>query len=319
MDMGVLKSAALALGVWAAASHSASAEGDKVIFGIGVDPTFAHFIVADKKGFFAENDIDAEIKTFGFGSLTLDAVLAGETDVAAATELPTINAAVRGNLTAVVAANYVAPDYNAVVVSEDISSVEDLKGKNVAVKRNSASDYFLSRFLSSNGLTEDDLSVKNVAPPEMVPAMSRGDVDAFLIWEPWPTKALEIVPGAKILQRGGDTYAMTNFISFSKKLAADKDKAKRVMKSLVQADEFISENYDETVKMSADAFNLSEDVAKVAMDRVEFKITLSPEVLQHQEEAGKWLVNTGTLDTEPDYDDLTDKSILEGVDPSRVN
>ena len=311
----------LGLAALVAASFSQAQAGERVVFGIGVDPTFAHVVIAKEKGFFESNGIDAVVKTFGFGSLTLDAVLAGETDVAMATELPTISAGVKGDATVVVAANYTAPNYNAVVTRNDIDAASGLVGKTLAVKKNTASEYFLSRFLRKYNVAADQVTIKNVAPSEMVPAFDRGDIDAFFVWEPWPSKALEIAEDAKIFARGGDDggiYTMINLVSFSKKLAADRDTAARILKALVEADEYIAAHPEETVKMSAKAFNLTEELAKTALDRVAFRIQLTDEILAWQRDAAVWLRDAGAIEGAPDWDDFVDGDLLRSVAPDRV-
>ena len=46
----------------------------------------------------------------------------------------------------------------------------------------------------------------------MLAAIERGDIDAFAVWEPWPTRTLEAVKGTKILQDAEGIYNNINFV-----------------------------------------------------------------------------------------------------------
>src|SRR5262249_60475275 len=61
-------------------------------------------------------------------------------------------------------------------------------------------------------LAVDKIKVKNLQAPEMVAALERRDIDAFFLWEPWHTKAVQLVQGAHVLARSGDdnVYILTS-------------------------------------------------------------------------------------------------------------
>ena len=60
-------------------------------------------------------------------------------------------------------------------------------------------------------VAESGLDVVGVTPPELVPALIRGDVQAFFSWEPWSTKAVEIGGKDKVhlLASSGDVDRVT--------------------------------------------------------------------------------------------------------------
>ncbi|MEV1131905.1 ABC transporter substrate-binding protein [Agromyces sp. NPDC049794] len=62
-----------------------------------------------------------------------------------------------------------------------IKSVDDLKGKRIAVPQGGGSGAFLfPLFLERNGLSEADVEVVNMAPTAMVPSLLEGNVDAMV-------------------------------------------------------------------------------------------------------------------------------------------
>ena len=61
----------------------------------------------------------------------------------------------------------------------------------------STGSYFTSRYLKKNNLTPSDVKVINLETNHMVPALDRGDIDGFFIWEPHLAIALR-TSGAKV-------------------------------------------------------------------------------------------------------------------------
>jgi hypothetical protein len=45
--------------------------------------------------------------------------------------------------------------------------------------------WFVSEYLKAQGLTEKDVTIKNMDPHIMPSAIDRGDIDSFFIWEPY--------------------------------------------------------------------------------------------------------------------------------------
>ena len=79
----------------------------------------------------------------------------------------------------------------ALVVSNQsgIQKPEDLKGKTIAVPFVSTAHYSLLSALKHWNLTESDVKIINLRPPEISAAWERGDIDATYVWEPALSKA----------------------------------------------------------------------------------------------------------------------------------
>ncbi|MDM8545633.1 ABC transporter substrate-binding protein [Candidatus Venteria ishoeyi] len=72
----------------------------------------------------------------------------------------------------------------------NIHSAADLKGKKVAIPyRISTHTALLNQYLSNDGLSLKDIKTRIIAPPDMIKAMHIGVIDAFIVAEPFGTKA----------------------------------------------------------------------------------------------------------------------------------
>lgn len=65
-----------------------------------------------------------------------------------------------------------------------IKGVADLRGKTVAVPYVSTAHYQLIAALEEAGLSQKDVTILNMRPPEIAAAWERGDIDATFIWDP---------------------------------------------------------------------------------------------------------------------------------------
>jgi NitT/TauT family transport system substrate-binding protein len=81
---------------------------------------------------------------------------------------------------------------SSVVVAKNgpVHSVKDLVGKTIAIpSRFSDERLMVSRALWANGLTDDDVHMVEMAPPDVASALSAGAIDAFVMAEPFPSQA----------------------------------------------------------------------------------------------------------------------------------
>ena len=201
---------ALTLGLVAAGSASAapklnlgaaSNNGGMIVFA-GVD-----------RGIFAKHGIDAKAAVRNTGAQLTKSLKAGQIDFAPAafTNLPAAlerGIKVRG-VVGYVGASYSKPTTDemvgiAVRPGRGINSIGDLKGKKVGATFGSTGDLYLRTVLAKSGITKANYRRVNVRPPSLVSLFDSGGVDAMVAWEPYLTRMLDKVKGAKLVSRGGD-------------------------------------------------------------------------------------------------------------------
>ena len=70
-----------------------------------------------------------------------------------------------------------------------IKTLSDLKDKKVAFAKGSGQHYIIVRALEKVGLKYSDIKPLYLTPAEALPAFERGDIDAWLIWDPYTAEA----------------------------------------------------------------------------------------------------------------------------------
>ncbi|HXJ78757.1 MAG TPA: ABC transporter substrate-binding protein [Candidatus Methylomirabilis sp.] len=307
-------------GVALLAATRQAAGDDKIRLSIGIDPSMAMYLVAKESGMFKKHQIDAEIINADSGGAALEMTVAGQTSGATTTELPGIRARSKGAKIVIPAVVVTSGQWYGVVAAKSITKAEDLIGKKVAVHKGTAAEYYYTQFIAKHHLPADKIKVLYVASQEMVPALLRGDVDAYFTWEPWLGKGVETVPGAKVLSRGGQVtgYDLLVFAYITEDMAKNRDLAVRFMRALLDTERFIKDQRDQATAIIAKGFRLDPKLTAEYMGMLTFNVNLDAKWVEALKNAGAWMLANKLIEREPDYATFIVPDILETVAPERV-
>lgn len=87
-------------------------------------------------------------------------------------------------------------DGNAIIVGKDIHRVEDLRGKVFAIPhKQSSHKLLLDQLLAAHGMTEKDLTVVEMSPPEMPAGLAQGQIAGYCVAEPFGAKSVVLDTG----------------------------------------------------------------------------------------------------------------------------
>lgn len=116
-----------------------------------------------------------------------------------------------------------SPSAQAILVQSgsDIASVEQLKGRKVAVTKGAGSHFLLLAALAKAGLSIKDVTPAYLTPADGRAAFSTGKVDAVVIWEPF-ISSIQAQSGARVLVDGSGGLA-----SYKRYYLATKDFSER--------------------------------------------------------------------------------------------
>lgn len=88
-------------------------------------------------------------------------------------------------------------DGNAIIVGNDIHRVEDLRGKIFAIPhKQSSHKLLLDALLAEHGMTERDLTVVEMSPPEMPAGLAQGQIAGYCVAEPFGAKSVVLGTGS---------------------------------------------------------------------------------------------------------------------------
>ena len=160
----------------------------KISYLMGTTPHFGNVIIADVKGMFKQHNVNVEITNFSSGAVATQAFAAGQGDLVNAADLSALLLWNRGNVGLAPQAKF--QDLTVVVGRKNMNGPSDLKGKKVGVLMASTSEYFTRVYLASGGLEFSDIDAVNLTPALMINGFAKGDIDAFVIWQPYGWRAI---------------------------------------------------------------------------------------------------------------------------------
>ncbi len=172
-----------------AKDSSAATKQDKVdtvnVGVVSLTASYWPYWVAEKKGFFAKENIKTEDTVTRSAPNAIQALVGGSLDVIGPSTNPTISAIEKGANITMVAGIMWDPAYQ-LIARPEIKKYSDLKGKTLAVSAVKGGDaLILKRMLSTNGLKQGDYDVIMAGgTPERLAAIKSGGAVAAVLSQP---------------------------------------------------------------------------------------------------------------------------------------
>ncbi len=147
--------------------------------------------IAEQEGLFAANNVNVEMKWFDGYIESMEAFATGQLDGNCQTLNDTISFAadaINGEVAVLVNDNSAGNDK--IIVTAEINTVADLKGKRVAIEEGVVDDFLLSLALEEEGLSRDDVEIVPLETGAAAAAFAAGQVDAVGAFPPFWLTAL---------------------------------------------------------------------------------------------------------------------------------
>ncbi|KAB7754730.1 ABC transporter substrate-binding protein [Mycolicibacterium phlei DSM 43072] len=253
-----------------------------------------------------------------------EALRAGAIDVGSTAGSAALLARSNGSPIQVIAI-YSQPEWAALVApaGSDITSVEQLRGKNVAATKGTDPYFFLLQALEANGLTPEDITVQNLQHADGWAALQNGSVDAWAGLDPIMAGAEET--GATLFFRNVD-FNTYGFLNAREDFLEEKPEvAQAVVDAYAAAAVWAAENPDKTVEILADVAGIDIPLAeKVIRERSNLDVDQVPGDAQIAvlERIGPIFVDLGDVPNQQQVDaalaSLVNDSFAKQADPARL-
>lgn len=254
---------AIASGRMFVAAAQAQQPMKKLTVFIEPDVHYDSIWMADYKGFYKNEGLDVDFRQFPTGMNALSAFTAGQGDIALSGELPALLhwIAVKNDYRLITVIERDSAGF-VVVAQNSIKSAGDLKGKTIATRVGTTGSWFVSEYLQKNGLSPGDVTVKDLAPAVMPTALCQGDIAAFLIWQPFGSRTLEICPDKAHILSDATGYIDGFLVAGARPswLATPegKDIATRFLRATMKGKEAAEKDFTAVAQYAADKYKLSE-------------------------------------------------------------
>lgn len=279
--------------------------------------------IAEDQNFFAQNDLNVTIRDYTSGMEAVKALSNGSVDIAATAEFPLVKAALnQEKISAMVSID--KSMLQDIIGRKDrgIENISDFKGKRIGVTLGTIAQFYLGRFLTLHGINLQDVTVVNINPSESVDALTKGAIDAIIIWQPYAnTVENDLGDNAAIwpVQSSQTTYIVE--VAKNDWIAQHPDTVRRYVKSLAQAEEYFVQHPDQTKSMMQKKLNYTDAYMAAVWDKNQFSISLDQSLVTAMEDEGRWMIknNLTTEKTIPNFMDYIYTKGLEEVKPEAVN
>lgn len=263
-------------------------------------------------GYFDEENLEIELIQFTSGATELAAMASGDIDL--------------GYLG--VGAHVFAPQGQCSILALDstdvsgeimvradsgIKSMEDLKGKTIAISAGTTSELVLSMALKLNGMEKTDVNMVNMDASGKVTAFMTKQIDAISIESPYTDQIRKEMGEDQVVTISGskdflpDAVFTNSWVTTNKFLAQNEDVVVRFLKAWLKGTEDRYNNMDETVEKVAKYINTDFDTAYLVAEKTnwlsnhEMKTLMEDgTMLQWYDTIKKMFLDAGLLD--PQYD-----------------
>jgi len=265
--------------------------------------------IAKELGIWEKYNIDANYFTFTNGPLQIQAMGTGDLDFGyigpGAFWLPASGAAKH------ISVNTVGNSDRVIVRADSgITSIEQLRGKEVAYPAGTSGEQILTLALEAAGMTLDDITPVIMDPSTLVAAFSSGQIEAAGIWYP---NVDVIKQSVEIVELAGnadfqDKVAFPNsFVASNLIVDSDPDVVSRVQAALKEANDYRYNNMEATIELVAKQLGLDVEVVTKDAANAKYLSTAELEEITRDGTVIKWLdalntafVAAGRFDAIPD-------------------
>jgi len=298
-----------------------------------------HFVIADNGGdgtqalagilgTFKDASYTVSFARFSYGPPLVEALAAGKADIGGVGDVPPITGAATEFGFKIVAIERAFTQGESgedilVKANSDIKTLADLRGKTIAVPQGSSAHGLVLLALNSAGLKPSDVKLVFLDPAAGAQAFASGQVDAWAIWNPQATLAVQdsggrvLVYGKPPIDQDNDYYVASEAdLSNPVKRAALADVLERIGEEFAYAEKHPAA-YAQAIEQEDD---LSPADAKAYVAAEQYKIDpIEPSDIQAEQQLSDLFFESGQIKTEVDVASISDNLLPAGYDSSKAN
>ena len=258
---------------------------------IGYQKSSLNLLVARQQKLFEQEFPHAKIewKEFPAGPQMLEALAVGAIDFGAVGNTPPIFAQAAGKDLSYVGYELVPANSQALLIPKGsaIQSIQELKGKRIAVQKGSSAHELLAKILQKAGLSWQDIQPIWLPPADARAAFDKQSVDAWAIWEPYLSAAEQDAHAQVLIDGTAFPKTYSFYIGNPKFIAAHPQATSQFLHGLNQADQWVLNNQPQALSVYTQSTGLQTTIAqRVINKRLKPSPiqTLNPEVVQAQQQ-----------------------------------
>ncbi len=291
---------------------------------VTLQPVAALVYVAEAKGYFREEGIAATFSDFYLGRDALASALDGRSDLATVYDTPIVLRLAEGKDIAVLTTLHHSVNSHAVLARRDrgIARPADLRGKRIGVTKGISTDYFLSVFLTSEGIPAAAVTEVPLEPENYEKALAGGTVDALVTFNPLTFKLRDALGAERLAIFHSDLYREASVLAGRREVVAAKREAvTRALRAIVRAEDYLRDRPEDAQRIVVARLSgwYPEAVVREGWKAFRAEARLDNMLLTQLVQQGYWLrEREGRQAPPPDFERALTAEYLEAVRPRAV-
>ncbi len=280
--------------------------------------------MAFEKGFYKDEGLDVTYHLFPSGTTAFQSFQTGQGDIVMTGDLPSVQYffRVKGDYRTIAVIERDAKGY-VVVAGKDIKKPQDLMGKTVATRVGSTGSWFVSEYLTKNGIDPSKVTVKNLDTQVLPAALCGGEIAAFFIWQPVGSRTLEICPDKAHYLSDATGYIQGYLVAGARPewLASPQGKeiATRWLRATTKGRDAAEKDFKAVADYAAAKLSLSEKATKEQWDTNTRPIALDKVYYDDFCSLSRWAQSARATETKIDFKQLTWPDGLKSIDSKLVD
>ncbi|NJM33433.1 MAG: ABC transporter substrate-binding protein [Rhodomicrobium sp.] len=312
---------ALAFGLAIACLGSrAASEGQKLR--IAASPTAILVWIAQEQGLFRNEGLDVELTLFQSGLSSAEALIEGQADLSTTADAAFVTKSFLHDDLRILATISLSQTSKLIGRKDrGVFAPSDLAGKKVGVTLGSAGEFFLTRYLTLNGIPISSPLFVNLKPSQIAEGLLDGAIDAGLTWEPFIRNAeTGLKANAAVLTSRIDHDFYFMLLGKSDWIAKNPRAVAACLRSLVEAERFAALYPDRAKDLLRKRFNYERDYVDYLWPMHSPHVSLPQGLLFVLERHADWQIRKGQSAAEavPNFLERIDTGPLRQVRENAV-
>ena len=298
------------------------------------DPQMSsQFAVADHFGYFKEQGIKVNPRWYIAGTDLPSMWGAGNIHLGTATATMVVPIAASGQAIYNVAPQSDIAGTQQIVVGkkaqEMLKSPKDFEKLKVGMPKGASVTMAIQAMARETGVDFSKIQFVNLAPPDTVTALAKGDVDAIAIWAPWAFSAVKQA-GGKVYFTGNKSHipgkegnvdwlhVHAGVVASGKMLKENPNTLKAILRALVKATDKINRDRAAVLPVIAREMKMDETLARDIMALNKYSMEMDGNIVKGMGEFVDFLHSLDRIKQKFPAEQVFYTKLLEEVDPKLV-
>jgi NitT/TauT family transport system substrate-binding protein len=293
----------------------------------------AQFAVADQLGYFKQEGLKVNIRWYIAGTDLPSMWGAGNIHLGTATATMVVPIAASGQQIYNVAPQSDIGGVQQVILGkraqEIVKSPKDFEKLKVGMPKGASVTMAIQNFCKANGVDFSKIQFVNLAPPDAILALGKGDIDAMAAWAPWTFRAVKEA-GGKLYFTGSKSsipgkegpvdwlQVHAGVVASGKMLKENPNTLKAVLRATRKATDAINTDRNAAIEIVAREMKLDRDLAREIMTYNVYSMEMNPNIVKGMNDFVDFLYSLDRIKQKFPAEQVFYTKILEEVDPTLV-